>query len=366
MSTPSRPNLYQRLLGRITFEKYTELVFLLSTVVGISPLVFDNGKPRLSLNFLFYSIFITSTVLYFKINDFFHDIPDFPIKFHRNIFWANNLFWLLQPIVYLSTSILSSRKLKNIRYCLRSVDSLLGNVGICQETDHVSLWRILYFQPVFAMCLGLFIPNTPIETGIDLFVYITYFLGVEQYSALEQEFSYHLRRIVRCLRRMKERTDQTGQAERLVLLSKAHHRLCSSIEEFSWCYGFQILNIIISQFLSTILTLFYFLFYYFLFDDHVMYWVLVVTLPLMIANFMIIDCSAKISEQSKEVNLLLYHLMIKDKSYELLNNERLLLHISMKREVDLTVCGLFNLDYTLLHAMLAAIATYLVVMFQFV
>ncbi|CAH1394829.1 unnamed protein product [Nezara viridula] len=58
--------------------------------------------------------------------------------------------------------------------------------------------------------------------------------------------------------------------------------------------------------------------------------------------------AAQARYKSKEFNKLLYQLMIEDTTNQLLHDDKLKLHISMKREVMFTVCGLFNLDYTLL------------------
>ncbi|XP_066905979.1 uncharacterized protein [Halyomorpha halys] len=57
--------------------------------------------------------------------------------------------------------------------------------------------------------------------------------------------------------------------------------------------------------------------------------------------------------------------MIDDKTNEISENKKLRLHISMKREVVFSACGFFNLDYTLIHSMVAAATTYLVILIQF-
>ncbi|KAE8573543.1 Gustatory receptor 33, partial [Halyomorpha halys] len=318
MSTTSRPSLYQRFLDRMSLEKYTELVFFLAAAIGISPLVFVNGKPRISFSLLIYSILFIFTILYCTVSYIWIIPPNIPIRFHRNLFVASNLIFTFQPIVYFSTCVLSFRKLNNIRNCLSSVDSSLRSAGICVGKKIPQ--KMLYFLLLFAIFVALCLPYYPFLAKLGLLRYLNYMLASGQYSALGLEFSYHLRRIVRCLRRMKGRTDQTGQAERLVLLSKAHHQLCSSIEEFSSCYGFQVLYILIIQFLSFTLIFFYFLFNHLSISYWIIHGFLFTTLPFLITSVMMIDCSAKISEKTKEVNLLLYHLMIKDKSYELLNN----------------------------------------------
>ncbi|CAH1394823.1 unnamed protein product [Nezara viridula] len=57
--------------------------------------------------------------------------------------------------------------------------------------------------------------------------------------------------------------------------------------------------------------------------------------------------------------------MMDDKNKEIIHNDKLWLHISMKKEVVFTACGFFNLDYALLHSMIATATTYLVILVQF-
>ncbi|KAE8573056.1 Gustatory receptor 57 [Halyomorpha halys] len=69
--------------------------------------------------------------------------------------------------------------------------------------------------------------------------------------------------------------------------------------------------------------------------------------------------------KSNEFNSLLYRLMLDDKTNKIADNSKLMLHISMQREVEFSVCGFFNLDYTLLHSMIASVTTYLIILIQF-
>ncbi|KAE8573348.1 Gustatory receptor 45 [Halyomorpha halys] len=69
--------------------------------------------------------------------------------------------------------------------------------------------------------------------------------------------------------------------------------------------------------------------------------------------------------KSKEFNILLYQLMIEDRTNVFLRSDKLKLHISMKREVVFTACGFFNLDYTLLYSMISSATTYLMILIQF-
>ncbi|KAE8573423.1 Gustatory receptor 81d [Halyomorpha halys] len=79
----------------------------------------------------------------------------------------------------------------------------------------------------------------------------------------------------------------------------------------------------------------------------------------------IVDSCERCKSEAKKFNTLLYQLMIDDKTNEISENKKLRLHISMKREVVFSACGFFNLDYTLIHSMVAAATTYLVILIQF-
>nr|XP_014290045.1 gustatory receptor for bitter taste 66a-like [Halyomorpha halys] len=57
--------------------------------------------------------------------------------------------------------------------------------------------------------------------------------------------------------------------------------------------------------------------------------------------------------------------MIEDKENKIVDNDKLMLDIAMKREVVFTACGFFILDYTLLHSVIASATTYLVILIQF-
>ncbi|KAE8573573.1 Gustatory receptor 62 [Halyomorpha halys] len=75
--------------------------------------------------------------------------------------------------------------------------------------------------------------------------------------------------------------------------------------------------------------------------------------------------AAKTNCESKEFNTLLYQLMLDDKTNEIRHNSNLRLHVAMHQEVVFNACGFFNLDYTLLHSMIASATTYLVILIQF-
>ncbi|CAH1394628.1 unnamed protein product [Nezara viridula] len=74
---------------------------------------------------------------------------------------------------------------------------------------------------------------------------------------------------------------------------------------------------------------------------------------------------SSISNKADDFNSLLYRLMMEDKTNQILHNEKLSLHFTMKREVVFSACGLFQLDFKLVHSMIASATTYLVLLIQF-
>ncbi|XP_066906369.1 gustatory and pheromone receptor 33a [Halyomorpha halys] len=92
---------------------------------------------------------------------------------------------------------------------------------------------------------------------------------------------------------------------------------------------------------------------------------LLITLYYFFLVWSVTNSAVQANNKSKEFNTLLYQLMIEDKTNQFINNDKLRLHISMKREVVFTACGFFNLDYTLVHSMIASATTYLVILIQF-
>ncbi|XP_066904550.1 uncharacterized protein [Halyomorpha halys] len=70
-------------------------------------------------------------------------------------------------------------------------------------------------------------------------------------------------------------------------------------------------------------------------------------------------------QESEEFDMLLYRIMIDDKTNAFLNNSKLQLHIAMNRQVVFTAHGFIRLDYSLLHSMIASSLTYLVIVLQF-
>ncbi|KAE8573427.1 Gustatory receptor 81h [Halyomorpha halys] len=159
----------------------------------------------------------------------------------------------------------------------------------------------------------------------------------------------------------------TRNIPRLERLAWAHDQLCDCATMISDAHGFQMLFIIELSILGIVVFTFSIIqmlisglwnvfgivsFTCWLYFHCCIPWV-------------IVEASDKCKSEAKKFNTLLYQLMIDDKTNEISENKKLRLHISMKREVVFSACGFFNLDYTLIHSMVAAATTYLVILIQF-
>ncbi|KAE8573170.1 Gustatory receptor 156 [Halyomorpha halys] len=71
-----------------------------------------------------------------------------------------------------------------------------------------------------------------------------------------------------------------------------------------------------------------------------------------------------LTDKSKEFNIRLYTIMLEDKTYLLCDNDKLCLHIAVKNEAFFSACGFFNVNHSLMHSMVAAATSYLVVLIQ--
>ncbi|CAH1391378.1 unnamed protein product [Nezara viridula] len=70
------------------------------------------------------------------------------------------------------------------------------------------------------------------------------------------------------------------------------------------------------------------------------------------------------SMEARKFDILLHRLMIADVAGELVNDEKLFLHIAMRQELCFSAINVFALDYTLIHSMISAASTYLVILIQ--
>ncbi|KAE8573106.1 Gustatory receptor 67b [Halyomorpha halys] len=146
----------------------------------------------------------------------------------------------------------------------------------------------------------------------------------------------------------------------------ATNQLIATSTEINKLYSLQLLINILVGYISAISHLYY-IYLNGRSNYEQRYWLAVGDIVMLFYHIFLLQHLIQPAAQahSKEFNTLLYQLMIEDMTNEFIHNEKLKLHIAMKREVVFSVCGFFNLDYTLLHSMIASAATYLVILIQF-
>nr|XP_014292013.1 putative gustatory receptor 28a [Halyomorpha halys] len=167
------------------------------------------------------------------------------------------------------------------------------------------------------------------------------------------------------------KTGSPQQVQMVAILSDVHNKLCDACETLQTSFAWLLSVLIAVSFVGvTVLTFFmyrsqkmsdHFDIQRLLFEDDRTLWIVC----FLSITWNIAASTSELTQKTKEFNHILHHLMANDKSNELIRNEKLLLHLTMRREVVFTACGLFNLDFTLVHSMLAAASTYLVMIIQF-
>ncbi|KAE8573692.1 gustatory receptor 68a isoform X1 [Halyomorpha halys] len=152
-------------------------------------------------------------------------------------------------------------------------------------------------------------------------------------------------------------------------LARAHHTLCLCTTTLNDIHGAQLVAIFLSCFVLSVTEVYRCIIFLEEKVDVTFFLVIAVKLCCIILCFnlclQIVTACKECSAEAKEFHTLLYQLMLDDKTNDLSNNKKLCLHIAMKREVVFTACGFFKLDYTLVHSMIAAATTYLVILIQF-
>ncbi|KAE8573534.1 Gustatory receptor 66b [Halyomorpha halys] len=151
-------------------------------------------------------------------------------------------------------------------------------------------------------------------------------------------------------------------------LAEAVCKLVSTSSEINSIYSQQLL-IIITSLYTSIISHIYWIFINATLNDVEHWYSVAADLMLILFSLYLIwhltHCAAVANNKSKEFNALLYQLMIDDWTNEIRHSNKLKLHIAMQQEVVFNACGFFNLDYTLVHSMIASATTYLVILIQF-
>ncbi|XP_014281248.1 putative gustatory receptor 28a [Halyomorpha halys] len=68
--------------------------------------------------------------------------------------------------------------------------------------------------------------------------------------------------------------------------------------------------------------------------------------------------------KAKKFDIILHRLLIVDVTHDLVSDDKLFYHIAMKQEIYFSANNVFSIDCTLIHSMISAATTYLVILIQ--
>ncbi|KAE8573126.1 Gustatory receptor 41e [Halyomorpha halys] len=341
-------------------DRSTSLIFFLSSVFGISPLVMTNSKFRVVYFLSCYcitAILATALLGYASKANVAQRLKNSSSEvFMLVIATANSLTHISN--VYFSISTVG--RLNTMLKKMRSIDKLLSKMSasdFCLRS-RLDKWLEIYFIVFYWIIYGIVTGYHGID---DLFFSLSatnYSLSSAQFLIFGKYFLVRFEAIIDCL----TVPQSSGYQKDLIVETLVYNRLCDAQKDMNCIYSvrFPALTLMILSYTISRLHVtynkkdfstmnFFYRVTFFLF-----YWIIFIR---------VIDCTAKIVHKSKQFNEILYQLMINDK--KLLSNQKLQLHISMKREVVFTAGGFFNMDYTLVHSVIAAATTYVAILVQF-
>ncbi|KAE8573422.1 Gustatory receptor 81b [Halyomorpha halys] len=341
-------------------------VYYASKWLGLSPFTVnkDGYFERSLLRSILPFIFVVMNCLSFVYFSLVHNIA--------LDFWMSNVFnfscfflHLFMPITEFFIKIKEFNKSIAIMKVVRNAFPILS----CEL-----LYFKTYILPLLAFLAIIILENAP-TTGFSAYHFLLFMnlvLGCRSVAIIMnfgERFAGHLGIVTKLLKLCNDELStlpsltSRAMAKRLEKLTWAHHKLCNCATIILDIHGLQILLLFYVCF-SVIIVLCYSCIRQ-LFNQYTSLNSLCYIVYYSTVLWRIISACEKCRSEAKKFNTLLYQLMIDDKTNEISENKKLRLHISMKREVVFSACGFFNLDYTLIHSMVAAATTYLVILIQF-
>ncbi|KAE8573110.1 Gustatory receptor 53 [Halyomorpha halys] len=352
----------------ITQAIESDIIFTASSLFGIFPFRIIEKKLNLDKLMLLYSLVISSlmTLVYFYFMglDIYNKmissknlllsitLSSFTFQAMSNFLFAFHLYFhrnAVVEIVYsLDALVPFFRKLKpNKKYIL--LESFLVPMVCCSG---------IYFGDNSS-------GNTILPLVYSLML-IGRALGCGQFLRFVDVVNHFFQSSTKCLERIKHPVSilKLTSLEKLV---KAGTQLVSTSDKINAVYSQLLLFSIFTYYCSFMLHVFFI--YHTASNERWNHPKIPADIVMSIYNLFMIwrlaHGAVHANYMSKEFNNLLYQLMIEDKENKIVDNDKLMLDIAMKREVVFTACGFFILDYTLLHSVIASATTYLVILIQF-
>ncbi|KAE8573522.1 Gustatory receptor 43f [Halyomorpha halys] len=351
-------------------------IFIASTIIGIFPFRSVNGFLELNRSLICHSIVV---IAIFSLIG----CLSLPLVGGNNPTLTSAV---LQLIIYLFifqypcclTLILFKRKiLEETMSAIQHLMPLIYKVKSNRWNSHFAIFFGLAnsIHPILVTITVIITGNLPASFGRVLYLTLVFLLLLLGSSLCFSQFTFLLGIVwelykaeITILRSIKQTVYRRRNTKRIEQFIETSDQITTVAKNINSIYSFQLLYLVSIRYFLIIMSMFFII-------DHVSIsfleyvWIIFGDFLMMLYHFYncwkICYASVTASKKSKEFNTLLYQLMIDDTTNEILHNDKLRLHISMKREVVFTACGFFNLDYTLVHSMIASATTYLVILIQF-
>ncbi|KAE8573526.1 Gustatory receptor 43k [Halyomorpha halys] len=347
-------------------------LFIASTALGIFPFKIANSLMELDRLLLCYSVFVVTiisfmgifTVVYESTLDDTLQVTLKQIVILQIIQYPCSLGLIFVKRAVLQETVASLQNSKSIFYKMKLKISKNWSSKVFELFD--TLQPIIFLLLFYITGNFLGIPSASIL--FILFTVTGSSLYFSQFCFLVGIVSRLFEAEINVLKMAKRTVYRNVDIKMLEKLIETANQIISTARSINSIYSFQFLFMFFQRFLTVIMHMFSVIInitkgfsenYHFIIGDIFMMF------HHLYNSWKVIHASEMASKKSKEFNTLLYQLMIDDTTNEILHNDKLRLHISMKREVVFTACGFFNLDYTLVHSMIASATTYLVILIQF-
>ncbi|KAE8573037.1 Gustatory receptor 27b [Halyomorpha halys] len=368
-------------------DRYFRFIFLISSFCGFFPYRFKNDRFQKVLPLCFYSVIVVillatiaigSICRYCYFSKFFTGVLQQGIC----ILWYTAMSLL--TLTGVITSPLRALAINKILHSLREVDRLFyaKNDWITLSSDWmekniVGLACILVYIVYYHYNIGTVAIHL---TGLYFFILsVGVFLSASQFSATALLVRKRLTSLYYFLKQVRLDGNVSLAIIEIKHLVYLQNQMCDVASLLNESFTVLLTVHIASAFMVTVLAFFYLTISsfdlrtinisYFLSHKSLSEAVEKIRIIIAILYFstiwQICTCSIKISQKINKFNLLLYRFMVKDETKKLLNEEQLRLHVATKREVIFTACGFFKLDYSLIHSMVAAVTSYIIMLKQF-
>ncbi|KAE8573524.1 Gustatory receptor 43i [Halyomorpha halys] len=342
-------------------------IFIASTILGIFP--FRSVKGFFIFDkFLFcYSVVVVTIFSYIGYNSIpnTHNMTSVPAILIAVIILVNIFQY---PCCLISVSLQRNLLRKTVSFIqplLSEYQEIKLNNWNNYNTKCFALFNVIH--PVLVLSI-LWLIGTLSMSPFGFVIFVGAPVCVLQFCFLLGVLCELLETEIADLKAIKRTVYRKRSIEMMEKLIETTNQILSAASNIDSLYSFQNLYLISTRYLYCLVSLFFIIGNI---SNSLTTYLRVITGDFIMMlyhfyiNWKILRASEITSKKSKEFNTLLYQLMIDDTTNEILHNDKLRLHISMKREVVFTACGFFNLDYTLVHSMIASATTYLVILIQF-